>query len=66
MRIPKIPQNWIKEIKEEDKEALDIMCVDHDILSPSWWESLLKRNKTHLSIMVLWVLSLTNGFKVDH
>ena len=57
-----MPVGWMKEIKEEDKEAIDLMCVDHDILSPSWWESLLQRNETHFSIMALWILSLRNGF----
>ena len=64
MRIPKIPEKWIQEIQEDDKADLDNICVAHDILSPSWLESQLKRNETHISIMVLWVLSLRNGFPV--
>ena len=63
--LPKMPLKWFAKLNPKvDYEDLNNIVGNPEIDDIKWWLKLFDKNKEVFSVMVLWILSLRNGFAV--
>ena len=63
--LPKMPIDWLTKVNPRvDYDALNNLVGEPKIDDIQWWLKISEEDKEVFSVMVLWILSLRNGFAV--